>query len=106
MLELVQDHGIGPSVVKDSFASGETGLHHLAYFVEDLNITTKKLSSMGFEVAMSAKASDTRFNFVDARSLMGHFIEIYEPDERLSSFYSMVRAASISWNGKDPVREL
>lgn len=106
MLELVQDHGIGPSVVKDSYASGETGLHHLAYFVEDLNITTEKLSSMGFELAMSAKAGDTRFNFVDARSLMGHFIEIYEPDERLSSFYSMVREASIGWNGKDPVREL
>jgi hypothetical protein len=55
---------------------------------------------------MSAKASDTRFNFVDARSLMGHFIEIYEPDERLSSFYSMVREASLAWDGKTPVRKL
>ena len=106
MLELVQDHGIGPSVIRDSYASGETGLHHLAYFVEDLNITTEKLASMGFELAMSAKASDTRFNFVDARSLMGHFIEIYEPDERLSSFYNIVREASLDWDGKNPVRKL
>ena len=106
MIELVQDHGIGPSVLKDSYAPGETGLHHLAYFVDDLNFTTEKLASMGFELAMSAKADTTRFNFVDARSLMGHFIEIYEPDKRLSSFYSMVKEASFSWSGKDPVRKL
>ena len=106
MLELVQDHGIGPSVIRDSYASGETGLHHLVYFVEDLNTITEKLASMGFELAMSAKASDTRFNFVDARSLMGHFIEIYEPDERLSSFYNIVREASLAWDGKNPVRKL
>jgi len=106
MLELVQDHGIGASVVRDSYAAGKTGLHHLAYFVEDLNNATEKLANMGFELAMSAKAGDTRFNFIDARSLMGHFIELYEPDERLSSFYSMVKEASLTWDGKDSVRKL
>ena len=85
--------------------SGETGFI-ICYFVEDVHITSEEFASLGIELAMSAKAGDTRFNFVDARSLMGHFIEIYEPDERLSSFYSMVREASIGWNGKDPVREL
>tara|TARA_A100001015_G_C14486964_1_gene517717 strand:- start:30 stop:377 length:348 start_codon:yes stop_codon:yes gene_type:complete len=50
MIELVQDHGIGPSVVKDSYAPGETGLHHLAYFVDDLNFTTEKLASMGLRL--------------------------------------------------------
>ena len=35
MVELVQDHGTGPSAVRDLYAPGETGLHHLAYFVDE-----------------------------------------------------------------------
>ena len=106
MVELVQDHGKGPSVVKDSYTKGETGLHHMAYFVEDLDMVTAKFLEIGFELAMSAEASETRFNFIDSRSTMGHFMELYEPDERLTSFYKTVKEASLSWNGKNSVRKL
>ncbi len=106
MVELVQDHGSGPSVVTDSFSQGKYGLHHLAYFVKNLDRATNSLRGMGFELAMSAKASNTRFHFIDARVLMGHFIELYERDERLSKFYSMVEESSVNWKGDDPVRKI
>ncbi len=34
MVELVQDHGAGPSAVRDMYAPEESGLHHLAFFVD------------------------------------------------------------------------
>ena len=106
MVELVQDHGSGPTVIGDSFSKGTYGLHHLAYFVENLDRATNSLRRMGFELAMSAAASTTRFHFIDARLLMGHFIELYERDERLSDFYSMVQESSIDWRGENPVRKV
>ncbi len=105
MVELVQDHGEGPSAVRDLFAPDESGLHHVAYFVDDLDTATIELEKRGFPLAMSAEArGDTRFHFVDAVSQLGHFLELYEPSSALQSFYQKVRAASEGWDGSDPIR--
>ena len=53
---------------------------------------------------MSGQANDNRFQFFDAISEMGHFIEVYEPIESLKSLYERVRVASINWDGSDPLR--
>ena len=104
MVELVQDHGTGPSVVRERFSTGENGLHHMAFFVDDLDVATAALKQQGFELAMSARAGSTRFHFIDAVRRLGHFIELYEDSDRLVSFYRDVRLASIGWDGTEPVR--
>ncbi len=105
MVELVQDHGDGPSAIRDLYAPGETGLHHVAYFVDDLDTATTELAERGFPLAMSAQArGTTRFHFIDAVSQMGHFLELYEPSSALQSFYQKVRDASMDWDGSDPIR--
>ena len=105
MVELVQDHGDGPSAIRDLYAPGETGLHHVAYFVDDLDLATRELAERGFPLAMSAEArGTTRFHFIDAVSQMGHFLELYEPSSALQSFYKKVRDASEGWDGSDPSR--
>ena len=105
MVELVQDHGTGPSAIRDLYAPGETGLHHVAYFVADLDEATTELAKRGFPLAMSAEArGDTRFHFIDAVDQMGHFLELYEPSSALKSFYQKVRSAAEDWDGADPIR--
>lgn len=104
MVELVQDHGDGPSVVRELYAPHESGLHHLAYFVEDLDRTTDSLAEAGFALAQSAIAGATRFHFVDAVALTGHFLELYEPSAALLGFYAMVARAAEGWDGSQPVR--
>ena len=106
MVELVQDHGTEPSVVRDRYAAHESGLHHLAFLVPDLDAATAHLAALGFELAMSARTSSTRFHFVDAVARLGHLIELYERSDRLSDFYRFVREASVGWTGDNPVREL
>ena len=106
MVELVQDHGTAPSIMRERYAPHESGLHHLAFIVPDLDAATAQLATLGFELAMSARATSTRFHFVDAVATFGHMIELYERADRLLVFYEFVRQASDGWAGDDPVREL
>ena len=107
MVELVQDHGDGPSPVRDVFPLEGSGLHHLAFFVENVDAAVQDLMAQGHELAMRARtASGLDFCFVDTRSTLGHMVELYEPAPGLRAFYSMVRAAAERWDGVDPVRML
>ena len=104
MVELVQGHGTGPSVVRDLYDVYESCLNHLAFFVEDIDLATKSLNDLGFKLGMTAKAGPTTFNMIDATKTLGHFIELYEPNEALLSFYTRVKEASINWDGEDAIR--
>ena len=107
MVELVEDHGDGPSPVRDMFPRDGSGLHHLAFFVENVDAAVEDLLHQGHEQAMSARtASGLVFCFVDTRATLGHMVELYEPNPSLRTFYSTVRAASERWDGADPVRML
>ena len=104
MIELVQDNGEGPSIIRDLYPPQKSGLHHLAYFVNDMDLVSAKLVKEGYVLAMSGQAGENRFQFFDAISEMGHFLEIYEPIESLKYLYERVRSASINWDGSDPLR--
>jgi len=106
MVELVQDHGTSPSVVRERYAPHESGLHHLAFIVGDLDEVTERLVAGGHTLAMTARTSNTRFHFVDAVATLGHMIELYEESDRIRAFYEMVRAAADGWSGSDPIRQL
>jgi len=106
MVELVQDHGSSASVVRELYGPAESGLHHLAYFVGDLDETTASLAAEGLPLAMSAVAGGARFHFVDALASLGHFLELYTPSDRLRAFYTHVASAAQDWDGADPVRSI
>ena len=100
MVELVQDHGDGPSVIRERFAPGQSGLHHLAYFVADPEDVIERLSALGLDLAMSASTGGgVRFYFVDAVARLGHMLELYQPTERLTGFYRHVAEAAVGWDG-------
>jgi hypothetical protein len=105
MVELVEDHGDGPSPVRELYGPGESGLHHLAFVVEDLDSVREQLIAEGHQLAMSARTSSgVEFCFIDAVASCGHLLELYRASARLLSFYSMVAAAAEGWDGTDPVR--
>jgi hypothetical protein len=107
MVELVQDHGAGPSPVREMFGVGDSGLHHLAFFVDDLHTALRELVDDGLSLTMSARTvGGVEFHFVDAVASHGHMFELYRPSEQVRRFYTMVRDASVGWDGRDPVRML
>ena len=105
MVELVKDHTIGPSPVADVVGAGGSGLHHLAYFVDDLATAQSALVQLGWPEALWAQTpSGVAFAFHDATATLGHMVELYEGTPGLRGFYAMVRGAALGWDGTDPVR--
>jgi catechol 2,3-dioxygenase-like lactoylglutathione lyase family enzyme len=105
MVELVQDHGPGPDAIRERFGPDQSGLHHLAFVVDDLDASLAALAALGWESAMSATTrGGVRFHFVDAVATHGHMLELYERSDRLAAFYAEVAAAADGWDGSDPVR--
>jgi Glyoxalase/Bleomycin resistance protein/Dioxygenase superfamily len=101
MVELICQHGAGRSIVPPA------GLHHVAFFVADLPSAQADLVAAGMPEALYAETTNGQaFAMHDARSELGHLIEIYEPTPRLSAFYAMVHDAATDGPGVDPIRTL
>ena len=107
MLEYVQQDEESPSPFRDMYAPGESGVHHMATIVDSLPRAYAHYQSLGFEVAArAATLTGTEFAFIDTTESLGHMIEIYERSEALVGFYDLVQAASVDWDGTDPIRSL
>jgi Glyoxalase/Bleomycin resistance protein/Dioxygenase superfamily len=104
MIELFLQHDRSPSAVTERFAAGETGLHHVACFVPNLDRALAATTDVGMSVATTAVAGSLRFAFVDDRKTSGHYWELYEPTPHLVAFYAAVRAAANDWDGTQPFR--
>ena len=106
MIELFCQHNDDPTAVTERFSRGEGGLHHVACIVPSLSDALELASSMGLEVAQTARAGATTFVFVDDVARHGHYWELYESNPGLVGFYDMVREAHVSWDGSRVVREI
>jgi len=102
MVELIHQHDGG-----DDPVVGTSGIHHVAHFVDDFASTSAELSAAGnAEVLYAETITGMPFAFHDGLTDRGHLIEIYERTSPLAAFYELVRAASVGWDGADPVRHL
>lgn len=102
MIEFVQQNNAGPSAFHDIYAegSGRYGFHHVALFVDDVDLACEKLNTDGFETAFRAEMNDGFvYAFVDAVATWGHMIELYAPLPQLTGFYDMVAEAAKSFKG-------
>jgi hypothetical protein len=105
MVELITQHDDAPSALRDLYASHETGIHHVACFVDDLAAELARLRECGYAVALDARTrTGVDFAMVDASASLGHMLELYEPGEDLRRFYGYVRKCADGWTGDRPVR--
>jgi hypothetical protein len=104
-IELVQVHGAAPTSLAD-VVQRTSGIHHVATFVESIDDEQRRLVGLGWEPVMTAEtASGLRYAFHDARPVLGHLLEIYEPSRGVLALYAMVAGAADGWTGHDPVRD-
>ncbi len=108
MVELVrQEDDSTRTPFRDMYQKNQEGLHHTAIIVDNFEDTISHFADKGFELATRCitRQGGVEFGFIDAVSVMGHMIEIYEASPALLGFYEMVKDASIGWNGDDPLRD-
>ena len=109
MVELFRQEDSEPSPYRDMFTADQEGLHHVAVMVPDLDAAFHRFEASGLPVVTRCGLSETGrvdFAFVDARSTLGHMIELYPATARLQAFYDRVRSAATDWRGENPVRSI
>lgn len=82
------------------------GVHHMAFFVDDVAEAQAQLTDHGWPEALYAEAGTTAFAMHDARSELGHLVEIYQDTDGLIGFYELVKSAAKDWRGDQPIRVL
>lgn len=93
MVEFVQQNDPRPSAFHDLFPNGGEGLHHLAFFVDDLADEIARLERAGCPEAFYGETSPgVGFAFVDTSAHYGHMVELYAPTKPLLAFYDKVRS--------------
>lgn len=104
MIEFVAQHNPHPSACHDLFphGSGRWGLHHVALFVDDVDVQIEQFAAAGMPLAQRSEMLDGFvFAFVDASASLGHMIELYSPVPVLVDFYAMVAQAARGGHGGD-----
>ncbi|MBU6492592.1 MAG: VOC family protein [Burkholderiales bacterium] len=104
-VELIQTRNDAPSMYRDFLAAGHTGLQHNAYWTTNFDADLARLERHGFRVAMSGEVGQNgRFVYFDTEAHPGTVIELSEVAGPKGKMFDLIRAASLDWDGRDPVR--
>lgn len=93
-VELVQILSAGPSAFHDMFPSGEAGLHHVAIFADDYEAERDRFVAQGMPVVSEFTVPfGAHICYIDARSALGHMIELYSENAVIRDMYRQTRDA-------------
>lgn len=109
MIEFFSQSDGDASVLSELHRTEGQGIHHVALIVDDLDKEIERLASEGFPLTFSGESKRIpgfRYAFVDATSMLGHFLELYEPLPRLIQIFDHVRRGALDFDGTDVVRPL
>lgn len=108
MVEFMVQNRPGPSVIEDVQAVNKavSGLHHLAFYLENPHDALVRFNAMGHETALYATLTNgVEVFMVDTIERYGHMIEFYEPSADLMEIHDFIRQASLDFDGDRPVRD-
>ena len=104
-VELIQCRNDVPSMYRDFLRAGHTGLQHVAYWTEDYDADLASLQAQGFKAVMSGEVGERgRFIYFDTEYHPGTVIELSEVAGPKGKMFDLIRAASLGWDGSEPVR--
>lgn len=104
-IELIQPRNDVPSMYRDFMRAGHSGLQHVAYWTTSYDADLARLASQGFKPVMSGEAGEHgRFVYFDTEYHPGTVTELSEISGRKGEIYRLIREASESWDGRDPIR--
>lgn len=105
-IQLIAQSDPGPSIYRDMFGEGEGGFHHVCALVpmDDWDEQLAAFTDAGYEIASSLMTSAPAV-YLDCRSDLGCFVELYGRSERSEGFFAHLRHMHESWDGvTEPIR--
>ncbi len=105
--ELIQQNNKVDSVYSEVVAKRGYGFHHWALATEDFEGSVKHYEDLGAEMALYGVAGvGARAAYMDTYDTLGGMIELIEMTPKTEEFFGLLQAASVNWDGKDPIRTL
>jgi hypothetical protein len=108
-IEIVAPLNDAPSVWSDGLAVAPhippAGLfHHIVLDTDDFDARRDILLASGAKYGMSLKISGRRVHYVDAREILGCFVELVEWMPWTASVIDYMKETCATWDGKDELR--
>lgn len=100
-IELIELVSTGPSAFREMFGAGEEGLHHVAMFSDDYEGEKACWTKAGCPVASEFTTDfGAKICYIDARSMLGHYIELYPEHAVIRGMYDQTVQESRDWDGE------
>lgn len=104
-VELIQPNDDKPSVYKEWIDRRGWGFHHFGVGSLDFDADLARHLAQGHDLAFAAKVpTGGRVAYVDTTAELPGYVELIEVDEATDVAFTRFYAASLGWDGSDPVR--
>lgn len=103
-VELIRQENDAPSIYR-----GQEGgaLHHTCVLTDDIEKARRIAEASGASILVEAKvAPDGAVLYVDTGGGPGSIVEILQMSSGSEGLFAMIRAASVDWDGSEPLRKL
>lgn len=104
-IELVRAENDAPAHYNGEYGN-KGGLNHVLIMVDDWAEAERAIAAAGAKTIVSGKFGGGNVAYVDPGSGPGGLVEIIVPGEGSLELFAMIKAASVDWDGRDPVRKL
>jgi len=104
-IELIQPHDEKPSVYREWIEKRGYGFHHFGVGSLDYDTDLARQLDAGHDLVFEAKVpTGGRVAYVDTTAELPGYVELIELDEPTDQVFTRFYAASLAWDGKDPIR--
>jgi methylmalonyl-CoA/ethylmalonyl-CoA epimerase len=105
-IELIRPRDEHPSIYRGEYAQVSNGLHHVCILVDDIEEAYRVCGEVGAEVVIEGSFGASRVIYVDPGAGPGGLVEILQQDKEGPDLFAIIKAASVGWDGSEPVRRL
>lgn len=103
-VELIRQENDAPSIYKGTEGGA---LHHTCVLTDDIAKAKSIVLAAGAEILVEAKVGDDgAVLYVDTGNGPGSIVEILQSASGSGGLFAMIKAASVGWDGSEPVRRL
>jgi hypothetical protein len=103
-IELIEDLGHGPSPYRSSAGAALIGMHHVAWFSDDVAADVARAQVRGMQVCFEAANEVTRVAYVEDPREPKLLLEFIEMNAVMRAGFEARLAAARAWAGSDPVQ--
>lgn len=105
-IELITQLCDRPSIIRDIFARGESGLHQLCTVTPDYEGKRAHYQSLGHELVGEITGPTQRVGYFDTFADFGFVTEVVEETPEFLDQLAVISRTCAEWDGTDPVRIL